>query len=219
MDQPLPPYKGDGSYVFVCYSHEDSADVYPEIRRLQDQGIQVWYDEGISPGEEWPEELGQAIAGAQRLLFFVSPNSVGSRNCRDEVHYAHHHDTPILAVHLVETELPAGLELAFGSSQAILKARVEDVSCLPHPIQARLPIWVGGTGEKRTLRIAARHADGWNAAYVSPKEFGRLSGVLDRWCEQEARDPNEIQRSVNLSFAMGSDTTSAEGDNSAFLRA
>jgi len=88
--------------------------------------------------------------------------------------------------------------------------RVSDASCLPHPVQTRLPIWVGGTGEKRTLRIAARYADGWNAAYVSPTEFGRLSRVLDDWCGKEGRDPSEIQRTVNLSFAMGSDAASAE---------
>ncbi len=95
--------------------------------------------------------------------------------------------------------------------------RVEDVSCLPRPIQSKLPIWVGGTGEKRTLRIAARHADGWNAAYVSSVEFGRLSGVLDIWCEKEGRDPAEIQRTVNLSFAMGADEASAQHEE-AMLR-
>jgi alkanesulfonate monooxygenase SsuD/methylene tetrahydromethanopterin reductase-like flavin-dependent oxidoreductase (luciferase family) len=92
---------------------------------------------------------------------------------------------------------------------------VSDVSCLPHPLQERLPIWVGGTGEKKTLRIAARHADGWNAAYVTPDEFARLSGVLDQWCEKEDRDPKAIVRSVNLSFALGADAASAEKQEAA----
>jgi F420-dependent oxidoreductase-like protein len=78
--------------------------------------------------------------------------------------------------------------------------RVEDASCLPRPIQQRLPIWIGGVGEQRTLRIAARHADGWNAAYVSAEHFGRLNRRLDEWCEREGRDPATIRRSVNLSF-------------------
>jgi alkanesulfonate monooxygenase SsuD/methylene tetrahydromethanopterin reductase-like flavin-dependent oxidoreductase (luciferase family) len=87
--------------------------------------------------------------------------------------------------------------------------RVEDASCLPKPVQERLPIWIGGVGEKRTLRLVARHADGWNTAYVSPEEFARLSGVLDSWCATESRDPASIRRGVNLSFNLSSTATAA----------
>ena len=79
---------------------------------------------------------------------------------------------------------------------------LENAACNPKPVQARPRIWVGGNGEKRTLRIAARHADGWNTPYTSPEEFSRLSGILDMWCETEGRDPATIERSVNLSFHM-----------------
>jgi TolB-like protein/Tfp pilus assembly protein PilF len=120
VETPLPAYKGDEPYVFVCYAHEDKAAVYPQIAWLHDQGVNIWYDEGISPGQEWSEEIGQAINNAERLLFFVTSASVASRNCRDEIHFAKHHETPILAVYLKETELPAGLEIAIGASQAIL---------------------------------------------------------------------------------------------------
>ena len=77
-----------------------------------------------------------------------------------------------------------------------------NAACNPKPVQARPRIWVGGNGEKRTLRIAARHADGWNTPYTSPAEFIRLSGILDQWCEREARDPKAIERNVNLTFHM-----------------
>ena len=87
--------------------------------------------------------------------------------------------------------------------------RVDAASCLPAPVQRRLPLWVGGLGEKRTLRLAARHADGWNAAYVAPAEFARLSGVLDHWCEKEERNPREIARTVNLSFHLCADDAAA----------
>ncbi len=87
--------------------------------------------------------------------------------------------------------------------------RAEDASCLPAPVQARLPIWVGGTGERRTLRLVAGHADGWNAAYVSAAEFGRLSGVLDQWCDREGRDRSEVRRSVNLMFMLSADAAGA----------
>lgn len=78
--------------------------------------------------------------------------------------------------------------------------RTVDASCLPPPVQRRLPIWIGGVGEKRTLPLVAAHADGWNAAYVPPAEFVRLSGVLDAACDHVGRDPGEIRRVVNLTF-------------------
>jgi len=81
--------------------------------------------------------------------------------------------------------------------------RAEDASNLPPPVQARLPIWVGGVGEKRTLRIVARHADGWNAAYIPPEEVRRLNGVLDQRCEEVGRDPATVRRGVNLQFMLG----------------
>ncbi len=85
---------------------------------------------------------------------------------------------------------------------------VEDASCLPAPMQARLPIWIGGVGEKKTLRLVARHADGWNTAYITTEEFQRLSGVLDDWCGKENRDASTIRRGVNLMFNL---STTSEG--------
>ncbi len=83
--------------------------------------------------------------------------------------------------------------------------QVDDASCWPKPIQPRMPLWIGGRGEKRTLEIVARRADGWNAAYVSAAEFARLNAVLDNWCEAEDRDPRAIRRGVNVAFCMAMD--------------
>lgn len=83
--------------------------------------------------------------------------------------------------------------------------QVDDASCLPKPVQKRLPIWIGGVGEKRTLRIVADHADGWNAAYLSPDEFGRVNAVLNQWCEEAGRDPKSLKRAVNVTFNLALD--------------
>lgn len=88
--------------------------------------------------------------------------------------------------------------------------RTGNASNVPAPVRGSIPMWVGGIGEQRTLRIAARHADGWNAPYVSPEEFARLGGVLDRWCEAEGRDPAAIERTVNLLFHVVADPTRAK---------
>ena len=71
----------------------------------------------------------------------------------------------------------------------------------PRPVQARLPIWIGGGGERRTLRIAARYADGWNVPFMSPETFGRKRDVLHQHCAAVGRDPAEIRCAVNVGLA------------------
>ncbi len=83
--------------------------------------------------------------------------------------------------------------------------RCEDASNLPMPVQDHMPIWIGGMGEKKTLKLVAKHADGWNAAYTSVENFTRLGGVLDEWCEKLERDPASLQRSINLTFNLALD--------------
>jgi F420-dependent oxidoreductase-like protein len=79
-----------------------------------------------------------------------------------------------------------------------------DAGNYPPPVQARVPIIIGGRGEQRTLRMAAAYADGWNVPYISAAEYAKKSRVLDEWCEHYERDPASIHRSVNLHFAMSS---------------
>ncbi len=77
--------------------------------------------------------------------------------------------------------------------------RLQDAVAEPKPVQRpHPPIWVGGSGPKRTLRIAAEHADVWNAAGGSPQEVAASSAILDEHCAAVGRDPGEIRRSVQL---------------------
>ena len=71
----------------------------------------------------------------------------------------------------------------------------------PRPIQKKIPIWVGGGGEKRTLNITAKYADGWNVPFVSPEAFAHKSSVLTNHCESIGRDPKEVKRTVNVGIA------------------
>ncbi len=83
-----------------------------------------------------------------------------------------------------------------GTWFSLHKARNE-----PRPVQAKLPIWVGGGGEKRTLKIAARYADGWNVPFPSPETFTHKCQVLDAHCAEADRDPREIRRAANVGLA------------------
>lgn len=71
----------------------------------------------------------------------------------------------------------------------------------PRPVQAKLPIWIGGGGEKRTLKIAARSADGWNVPFIAPDAFAHKNSVLNDHCAAIGRDPGEIKRAINVGLA------------------
>ncbi len=67
----------------------------------------------------------------------------------------------------------------------------------PPPVQARLPLLIGGSGEKRTLRIVARDADIWNGE-GEPDTYAHKNRVLDEHCAQVGRDPRAIRRTVGI---------------------
>lgn len=67
-----------------------------------------------------------------------------------------------------------------------------------------MPILIGGGGERVTLRLVAEHAQMWNAL-GSPDEYARKSKILDEWCRKIGREPNEIERTANVSVSSARD--------------
>jgi len=65
----------------------------------------------------------------------------------------------------------------------------------PPPVQQPLPLLIGGSGEKVTLRLVAQHATMWNA-FGDPAEYQRKSRILDDWCAKVGREPGEIERTI-----------------------
>ncbi|UDY36913.1 LLM class flavin-dependent oxidoreductase [Dermatobacter hominis] len=71
----------------------------------------------------------------------------------------------------------------------------------PRPVQAEVPIWIGGGGERRTLKIVAELADGWNVPFIGPDDYARKREVLAGHCDAIGRDPAEVRCSVNVGCA------------------
>ncbi|HSP19012.1 MAG TPA: LLM class F420-dependent oxidoreductase [Myxococcaceae bacterium] len=75
--------------------------------------------------------------------------------------------------------------------------RIDDALNVPQPVQAGgPPILVGGGGEQRTLRIAARHADMTHWFPLGLETLNRKSALLAQYCEAIGRDPAEIERTM-----------------------
>ena len=71
--------------------------------------------------------------------------------------------------------------------------------CEPKPVQQpHPPIVIGGSGERRTLRTAARFAQHWNFVGGPPEEFARKRDVLYAHCHDIGRDPTEIMLSSHV---------------------
>lgn len=121
--ETLEAYQGDQPYIFVSYSHQDSDRVLPIIRRMQEEGYRVWYDEGIDPGTEWPEYIAARLSGCHACLALLSKHAIESHNCRREINYALSKGIRFLSVMLEETELSPGMELQISSYQSLLKYR------------------------------------------------------------------------------------------------
>ena len=72
---------------------------------------------------------------------------------------------------------------------------------LPRPVQQpRVPLWIGGTGERRMLPLAARYADMWHA-FGSLEDMRRKSELLSRLAIEAGRDPAAIGRATSLSLS------------------
>lgn len=76
--------------------------------------------------------------------------------------------------------------------------RLADARNEPHPLQPDLPIWIGGTGERRTARIVAQYGDGWNLPFVAAEALAAKRAALAAHCAAMGRDPSEVRLGVNV---------------------
>jgi len=79
----------------------------------------------------------------------------------------------------------------------------------PRPIQAHVPIMIGGGGEKKTLRTVARYADYWNVSAV-PDSLARKNAILDEHCAAVGRDPAAIVRTSSCWIVIRDSRADAE---------
>ncbi len=119
MEKTFPAYRGDAPYIFVCYAHADDQVVYPEIGWLHQEGVNIWYDEGVTGGRVWRQEIGERIVGCEKVLFYISRASLDSDHCNREINFALDSDKEIVPVYLEDVRLTTDLALGLSRIQAL----------------------------------------------------------------------------------------------------
>lgn len=107
------------------------------------------------------------------------------------------------------------LESLFANETTTFEGRyyvLRDAMNNPKPVQAKLPVCIGGSGRRRTLPLTARFADHWNYGGTDPAEFGELRGVLHRACDDIGRDPSTITTSFLLRWSGEADQLLSDRD-------
>jgi len=82
---------------------------------------------------------------------------------------------------------------AFEEALSVIEDRMSRLN--PPPVHGRIPLLIGGGGERRMLRLVAAKADIWNVI-ADPQVVENKSRILDDWCARVGRPPAEIERSV-----------------------
>ena len=126
LRRPFDAYMGDEDYIFISYAHKDAELIFPEIKRFHDEGYPIWYDQGLTAGQEWDEEIEEFLLDCSLLVVFVSKNSMASSNVVDEIKLALAEDIDIVPIYLEDAKLARGLKLRLSQKHAIMKYSLHD---------------------------------------------------------------------------------------------
>ncbi|HYC22723.1 MAG TPA: TIGR03560 family F420-dependent LLM class oxidoreductase [Candidatus Bathyarchaeia archaeon] len=95
--------------------------------------------------------------------------------------------------------------------------RLTNAACAPKPVQTRLPLLLGGQGERRALKIVARHAQRWNLS-GSLATVRRKREVLAGHCRTLGRDPSDVAVTVRNDFFLTEDRAAADAAIARFAK-
>lgn len=111
------PYSGQEPFAFFSYCHKDSGRVYPLIERLTELGYRIWFDDGISIGDEWPETIAKKLEECTLFLAAITSDYCCSHNCKNEMTYQVEDQKPMLPLLLEDFPLIGGIKLQLSGTQ------------------------------------------------------------------------------------------------------
>ncbi len=110
-------YVGAEPYLFISYSHRDTAKVYPILDALHDKKYRIWYDESCENGNDFRDELRHRIEGASAVVLFVSKSSMTSPFCGMEIIVARENGKRLYPIYLDDaTSVPPAFEILLSNT-------------------------------------------------------------------------------------------------------
>ena len=184
-------YQGNDPYIFISYCHKDSAAVYPIIAALQQQGLRVWYDEGIEVGSHWDQVISQHLLDCSCALCFLTPNFLKSENCLDEVHFAKEERKGPLIVYLEQMTLPVEFRFRYGRLHALSRGQFSNDEAfiqalataeLVRPCQGSIPV----VPEKKPAPVSAPVTAPASAPGPAPEDTPPIDAPMSPTPEADA---------------------------------
>ncbi len=136
-------YTGNEPYLFVSYSHMDTAKVYPILDALYDRKFRIWYDESCENGSDFRDELRERIKKSEAVVLFVSQYSMLSPFCGMEIIVARENNKRLYPIYIDDVAIPPAFEILLANTHhstadnmdKLMKAMVRD---LPEEAMDRL---------------------------------------------------------------------------------
>lgn len=173
-------------YVFISYAHLNSQQVLPCIQAMKRCGIQVWFDEGIAAGSEWPEYIAEKVVGCSKFVLFVSQAYLNSQNCKRELNFAISRKKEILSIFLEDVALSPGMEMQLGTYQSVYKSRFESTDAF-HSFFEKEPFFY-------TCKVAATAAPQPQQPYRNPQPQQAYNPQQAARNPQPAYNPQQAAR-------------------------
>ena len=106
-------------FIFISYAHKDAKVVLPLIEGLIARNFNVWYDDSIEAGSEWPEYIATNLLASECVIVFMSRNADASHNCRQELTYAINKRKRIIVTYLENFHPTPGTEMQLHNLHAL----------------------------------------------------------------------------------------------------
>lgn len=200
----ITAYEGTENYIFISYAHKDAGKVFPIMEQLHRRGYRIWYDDGIAPGSEWPEDIARHLNNSAMVIAFVTPNSMASVNCRREINFALSKEKPFLSVVLEPTEMPLGMELQLSAQQSVIRYNYREEETFLEKICA-CPGLARCKGEPKLRETPAPVSEAVTQTSAAP-EARESKAVKNNFTgEEAARDKTDLVRKSGrmLAFWVG----------------